>query len=238
MITVRDRQIIGFLQDRDFCLYKDITKKFFPSEVAACNRLKKLSDRGWITIEPIRYFYLSKNINPLPLQLMGDIKKIVRLNKKHRIIKRKPSLWRIEQQLILFSMKERLENMLGQTAIFKHEVTVKPTFYNGDYEPLPDFYVKGENYKLAVELDLHLRRNSLYHLKMSQYEGSSFTHILYVVSNIKKMNYFLRDFKYRRYIGIAHYSDVEEIMSYRYGKISLDKWLREDLNPRSPSPRF
>ena len=238
MITGRDRKIINLLQDRGFCFYKDITKKFFPSEVATCNRLKKLSEKGWITIEPIRYFYLSKDINPLSLQLMGDIKKIVTLNNKHRIIKRKPSLWRIEQQLILFSIKERLENILNQTAVFKHEVIARPTFYNGDYEPLPDFYIQGEKYKLAVELDLHLRRNSRYHLKMSQYEGSSFTHILYFISNMKKMNSFLRDFKYRRYIGIAHYSDVEEIMSYRYGKISLDKWLKKDINPRSKSPVF
>ena len=238
MITVRDREIINLLQDREFCLYKDITKKFFPSEVSACNRLKKLSDRGWITIEPIRYFYLLKNVNPLSLHLMGDIKKIVRLNAKHRIIKRKPSPWRIEQQLILCSIKERLENILNQASVFKHEVIARPTFYNGDYEPLPDFYIQGERYKLAVELDLHLRRNSRYHLKMSQYKGSSFTHVLYFISNIKRMNSFLRDFKYRKYIGIAHYFDVEEIMSYRYGKISLDKWLEKDINPRSKSRQF
>ena len=238
MITGRDRQIINLLQDRDFCLYKDITKKFFPSEVAACNRLKKLRDKGWVTIEPIHSFYFSKNINPLLLHLMGGNKKIVRLNNKHRIIKRKPSLRRIEQQLILFLLKERLENILGQTAIFKHEVFVRPTFYSGDYEPLPDFYIQGENYKLAVELDLHSRRNSRYHLKISKYEGSSFTHILYFISNMKKMNSLLRDFQYKQYIGIAHYSDVEDIISYRYGKISLDKWLEKDLNPRSKSPVF
>lgn len=50
MITERDKLIIDFLQDHDFYFYKDITKKFFPSEVATCNRLKKLRDRGWITI--------------------------------------------------------------------------------------------------------------------------------------------------------------------------------------------
>ena len=238
MITGRDRQIINLLQDRGFCLYKDITKKFFPSEVAACNRLKKLSERGWITIEPIRYFYLSKNINPLSLHLMGDNKKIVRLNSKHKVIKRKPSTWKMEQQLILFSLKERLENSLNQTAVFKHEVYVKPTFYNGDYEPLPDFYIKGENYKLAVELDLHLRRNSRYHLKMSEYQGSSFTHVLYVLSKMKKVGSFIQAFRYKRYIGMAHYSKVEEIISHRYGVIPFDKWLEKDLNPRSKSPVF
>ena len=88
MITTRDRQIIGFLQTWGFWLYKDITKKFFPSEVAACNRLKKLSERGWITIEPIRFFYLSRNINDSSLHLMGDNKKIVKLNNKHKKRKR------------------------------------------------------------------------------------------------------------------------------------------------------
>ena len=238
MITIRDRQIIGFLQAWGFCLYKDITKKFFPSEVAACNRLKKLSDKGWITIEPIRSFYLSRNINESSLHLMGDNKKIVKLNNKHKIIKRKPSLWKLEQQLILLSMKDRLESALGQTAVFKDEVTIRPTFYNGDYEPLPDFYIKGENYKLAVELDLHLRRNSRYHLKMAQYEGSSFTHVLYFITNNRRMTSFVRDFRCRRHVAIAHYSDVKELICYRYGIISLDEWLEKDLNPRSTSPRF
>ena len=238
MITVRDRQIISFLQAWGFWLYKDITKKFFPSEVAACNRLKKLSERGWITIEPIHFFYLSKNINPLSLHLMGDNKKIVKLNNKHKIIKRKPSRWKLEQRLILLSMKDRLESTLSQTAVFKDEVTVRPTFYNGDYEPLPDFYIKGENYKLAVELDLHLRRNCFRHLKMAQYEGSSFTHVLYFITNNRKMSSFVRDFRCREYVAIAHYSNVEELICYRYGIISLDEWLREDLNPRSPSPRI
>ena len=235
MITRRDKQIINLLQEQDFCLYKDITKKFFPSEVAACNRLKKLKDSGWITIEPIRSFYVSKNINDLSLHLMGDNKKIVRLNNKHKIIKRKISRWKMEQQLILFSLKDRLENFLGQTAVFEHEVSVKPTLYNGDYEPLPDFYLKGERYKLAVELDLHLKRNSRYHLKMAEYGGSSFTHVLYVVTNIRKMTYLIKTFKSRRYIAIAHYSDVEDLISYRYGQISLGEWLEKNLKPSSCS---
>ena len=239
MITVRDRQIISFLQAWGFWLYKDITKKFFPSEVAACNRLKKLSERGWITIESIRSFYLSQNINDSSLHLMVDNKKIVKLNNKHKIIKRNPSLWKLKQRLILLSLKDRLENILGQTAVFKEEVTVRPTFYNGDYEPLPDFYIKGEGYKLAVELDLHLRRNCFRHLKMAQYEGSSFTHVLYFITNNRRMTSFVRDFRCRRYVTIAHYSNVKELICYRYGIISLDEWLEKDfLNPRSTSPRF
>ena len=238
MITTRDKLIIDLLQRQGFCFYKDITKKFFPSEVSACNRLKKLSEKGWITIEPIHSFDFFKTIDNCSLHLIGDNKKIVRLNDKHKISKRKPSQWQMKQQVVLFSLKERFENTLGQTAIFKNEINVKPTFYNGDYEPLPDFYIKGENYKLAVELDLHLRRNSRYHLKMSQYEGSSFTHVLYFITNNRRMSSFVRDFKFRRYIAIAHYSDVKELISYRYGIISLDEWLEKDLNPRSKSRRF
>lgn len=235
MITGRDKQIIDLLQERDFCLYKDITRKFFPSEVSACNRLKKLRDKGWITIEPIHSFYFSHNIDDCSLHLMGNNKKIVQLNNKHKIIKRRISQWKIRQQLVLFSLKERLENFLGETAVFKNEVTVKPTFYNGDYEPLPDFYIKGEGYKLAVELDLHLRRNSRYHLKTSQYGGSSFTHVLYFLTNIKKMDFLIPAFKCKKYVGIAHYINEKEIMSYRYGSICLDEWLGKNLNPRSKS---
>ena len=239
MITERDKLIIDFLQGQDFCFYKDITKRFFPSEVAACNRLKKLSNKGWITIESIRSTNLSDIMDDnCSLHLIGQNKKIVRLNSKHKIIKRPVSRWQIKRQVVLFSLKERLENFLGQRAVFKNEISVKPTFYNGDYEPLPDFYIKGENYKLAVELDLHLRRNSFYHLKMSQYEGSSFTHVLYFITNNRRMTSFVKDFKSRKYIAIAHYSNVKELISHRYGIISLDKWLEKNLNPRSKSSRL
>lgn len=227
MITRRDEQIISFLQNWDFCLYKDITKKFFPSEVAACNRLKKLRDSGWITIEPIHSFYSSRNINAFSLHLMGDNKKIVRLNNKHRIIKKKTSKWKFEKRLILLSLKERLENFLGQKAIFKDEVFVRPTFYNGDYEPLPDFYIKGEGYKLAVELDLHKQKNIFYRLKLSEYKESSFTHVLYFITNNKRMTSFVKDFRSKWYIAIAHYNDIKELISYRYGNISLDEWLEK-----------
>ena len=229
MITRRDRQIFFLLEEQYFCLYKDITKKFFPSEVAACNRLKKLRDKGWITIEPIRSSHFLKFMDDCSFHLIGDNKKIVRLNNKHKLLKKKVTQWRIKHQFVLFSLKERLEKLLGQKAVFEHELYVKPTFYNGDYEPLPDFYMEGESYKLAVELDLHLQRNSRYRLKMTEYEKSSFTHVLYFVTNIKKMNSFIRDFKYKRYVGIAHYFDERNLISHICGPISLDEWLKQKL---------
>jgi len=143
MITSRDRQIINLLQERDFCLYKDITRKFFPSEESASNRLRKLRDKDWISIEPIHFFYLSNNINDLSLHLMGDNKKIVRLNRKHKITKKKAS-----------------------------------------------------------------------RSKMSKYKKSNQSHILYVVTNAKKITRFIKDFRSYKYVGITHYFDIEKLMSY------------------------
>lgn len=230
MITERDKRIIDLLQEQNICFYKDITKKFFPSEVAACNRLKKLSAKGWITIEPVRSANLLSIMDDnCSLHLISHNKKIVRLNDKHKTIKRKVSRRKIKHRIVLLSLKERLENFLGQVAVFKSEVEVKPTFYNGDYEPLPDFYLKGENYKLAVELDLHLQRNSRYHLKIAKYGKSSFTHVLYFVTNAKKMSPLIRDFSYRKYVGIACYNNEQEILCHRYGRVSLDEWLKKNL---------
>ena len=169
------------------------------------------------------------------MHLIGQNKKIVRLNSKHKIIKRPVSRWKIKRQVVLFSLKERLENFLGQRAVFKNEISVKPTFYNGDYEPLPDFYLKGRNYNLAVELDLHLKRNSRYHLKIAEYGKSRFTHVLYFVTNIKKMNSLIRTFNYRKYVGIAHYTNEQEIFCYRYGVIALDEWLKKSVKLSSDS---
>lgn len=108
--------------------------------------------------KPIPSFYFSHNIDDESLHLIENNKKIIKLNNKHKIMKRKISQSRIKRQLILFSLKERLENFLNQKAVFEHEIIVKPTFYNGDYEPFPELYIQGEGYKLAIELDLHLKK--------------------------------------------------------------------------------
>ena len=81
------------------------------------------------------------------LHLIGDNKKIVRLNDKRKIAKRQPSQWQMKRQVVLFSLKERLEKFLGQTAVFENETNFLKTLFPEDVEPVPEFYLKGANYK-------------------------------------------------------------------------------------------
>ena len=162
------------------------------------------------------------------MPFIGNNKKIVLLNSKFKILKRKASRWKIKHQLLLFSLKERLETLLDQRALSENEIKdLRYTLYTGKYEPLPDLCLKGEDYKLAIELELHIKSRGRYHLKISEYRQSRYTHVLYFVTNIRKIDPLVDVFKYRKYIGIAHYGRVDELICYRYGKIPLVEWLKK-----------
>ena len=224
-LTLRDKQIISTLQNQDFCFYKDICRSFFPSKSSASQSLKRLVQDGHIILETSDNLE-SKPLDSLSLSLLPKNQLIVRLGEKYQLIKRNPSSWKKTHQILLFSVRERLESLLNENAIFENQIRdLKPTLYNGNDEPLPDFYFKGETFKLAVELEISLKSQGRYFLKMSEYSKSRFTHVLYVATHIKKMQSLIKTFSYRRYIGIVHYSNLNAVTSYRYGELSLSEWL-------------
>ena len=226
-LTGRDKLNIDLLQNQDFCFYSDIKKKFFSSDASACNRLSKLKKKGYIKIEPLDFSRLKGNTDSSSLGLIGRNLKIIRLSDESHFVTRHPSTWKKTHQLLLFSVKERLENLLQTEAIFENQIRdLKETLYTGKYQPLPDFYLKGENFKLAVELELHLKTQGRYFLKMAEYSKSRFTHVLYVTTYIKKMDRLIKTFRYKRYIAISHYANVEEVISHRYGRLPLLEWLK------------
>ena len=225
ILTGRDKLIIDLLQKQDFCFYRDIKNTFFSSETSASLRLKKLQEQGWITIEPIHSPRFRKVLDESSMPFIGGSRKVIRLNNRFKILKRRASRWKIKHQLLLFSLRERLEKLLGEKAFFENDIRdLRETMYNGRWEPLPDLYTKGEDYKLAVELELHIKSRGRYYFKSSEYRKSRFSHVLYVVTNIRKMDSLIKAFKYYKYIGIAHYGSVDELISHRYGKITLLEW--------------
>lgn len=227
-LTGRDKQIIDLLQKQDFCFYSDIKKKFFSSEASACNRLRKLKNQGHILIEPVDLSSLKRTMDDSSLGLIGRNLKIISLSDKSHLKKRRSSYWKKTHQLLLFSVKERLEKFLSKEAVFDNQIKdLKSTLRNGEYEPLPDFYIQGEDYKLAVELELHLKTRKLYFLKVAEYRRSRFTHVLYITAHIKKIQRLIRAFQSRKYISITHYSNLDEIFSHRYGKLTLLEWLKK-----------
>ena len=227
-LTLRDKLIIETLRCQDFCFYKDIKNNFFSSKTSASNRLNKLKEGGYLVIEDIKPSDIKAVIDNSSIGLVGRNLKILSLSKSNRLRKRTPSAWKKKHQILLFSVRERLEKILGAEVVFENQIReLKETSDNGDYEPLPDCYIKGEGYKLAVELELNLKSQRRYFLKMSEYQNSRFTHVLYIVSHIKSIPRLLRTFRYKRYIGIAHYSEIETVFSHRYGKQTFSDWLKK-----------
>ena len=228
ILTQRDKLIIDALEKQDFCLYKDIEQRFFSSRYAAYLRLNNLKKHSYIVIEYFNDLCIQKNLDSSALNFIGKNRKYICLNEKHKILRRKISRWKIYHQLLLFSVKERLENLLNTTATFENQVRdLKRTLYDRTFEPYPDFYLKGENFKLAVELELHTKSQNRYSLKMSEYGNSSFTHVLYVVANNKKTNRLIEAFRHKKYVATSHYINIEEVLSYRYGKLPLLEWLKK-----------
>ena len=226
-LTLRDKLIFETLKNQEFCFYKDICKSFFPSKSSASQSLKRLVKSGHIVIEPVEKF--NKNyFDDLSVSLFSNNHFVIRLGDKYKTLERKPSYWKRTHQLLLFSVKERLEKLLSKEAIFENQIKeLKHTLYDRDFQPVPDFYIKGEGYNLAVELELNLKSTSRYFFKMSEYGKSNYSHVLYVSTHGKKTSKLINIFKYKKYIGIAHYADLEKLVSYRYGKQTLLDWLKK-----------
>ena len=227
-LTKRDKLIIETLRKQDFCFYKDIQRRFFPSGFSASRRLNCLKKHGYISIEPLSGLKLEKSLDQISLETVGQNLKLISLSDRCHALRRTTSSWKRTHQLLLFSVRERLEKLLEAEAVFENQIrNLRHTLYDRSFEPYPDFYLKGEDFKLAVELELNLKSQSRYSLKMSEYRDSSYSHVLYIVTHAKKINRLIKLFQHRRYIGVAHYSKVEEIISYRYGEMPLIRWLRE-----------
>ena len=227
-LTIRDKLIIETLQHQEFCFYKDICKNFFPSKSSASQSLKRLMKSGHIILEPARNLN-SRSFDDLSLSLFVNNHFIVRLGERYKLIKRETGSWKKRHQVLLFSVKERLEKLLREPAIFEIQIReLRNTLHNGRDEPLPDFYLKGKNYKLAVELELNLKSQDRYFRKMIDYKNSRFTHVLYIATHIKSLQRLSGIFRYRKYIAVSHYSNVTEIISHRYGRQPLSCWLKEE----------
>ena len=129
ILTERDNLIISLLQQQGFCFYKDIAKNFFPSSAAASLRLKKLKQKGLISIGSIHSSRFNKIMDKSSMLFIENNKKVVCLNNKFKIIKRKTSHWKIKHQLLLFSLRERLEKILEEKVFFENDIkNLRETF--------------------------------------------------------------------------------------------------------------
>ena len=226
-LTERDNRIINLLKHQEFCLYKDIKNKFFPSRSSASKSLKRLVDRGYIAFEPLEK-YKKNTLDELVLNSFSANQLVIRLGETSKSFTRKPSEWKKRHQILLFSVKDRLEKLLGVPAYFDNQIRdLKYTLYERMDEPLPDLFLKGDGYKLAIELELHIKAKRRYSLKKSAYNRSSFTHVLYVIPHANKITKLIKDFKYYRFFGLSHYFNLNEVSSFWHAKVPLKEWLNK-----------
>ena len=226
-LTKRDKLIINDLKHQEFCFYKDIKNKFFPSKSSASQSLKRLSLAGYISFEPVEK-YKKNTLDDLALSFFSDKQFVIRLGDKYKNFIRKSSEWKKRHQILLFSVKERLEKLLGVPAFFDNHIRdLKYTLQERTGEPLPDLFLKGENFKLAVELELHIKTKKRYELKKSSYNRSSFSHVLYVVPHSNKITRLIKNFKYYSFFGLSHYANLNSVSSFWHGKIPLKEWLNK-----------
>ena len=229
-LSQRDKDIINYIRKQDFCFYKDILKQFFPSYAACSRRLNKLKHRGYLKIEDIKEQHILKALDERSLAFIGKNHKIISLQKSHlnNYEYIRLSQAKISHQVLLFSLKEQLEKFLYVPAVFENEIREnRYTLESGDHEPYPDIYFKGRGFKLAIELELHVKSQNRYDLKIIDYRNSSYTHVLYVVGNLRRKEKLLRYFAYKNGIGVSHYAEPETVFSYSYGKLPILEWLRK-----------
>ena len=120
-LTIRDKRIMTVLQNQEFCFYKDIKRKFFSSKSSACNRLNVLQKKGYIEIKPLSSITLQKNLDNFSIEFIGRNLKIISLSDKYKPLRRKLSPWKTIHQILLFSLREKLEVFLNREAFFENQ---------------------------------------------------------------------------------------------------------------------
>ena len=230
-LSERDKAVMNHIRKQDFCFYKDILTKFFPSYASGSRRLNQLKKSGYLTIENFKEKNLLKVLDERSLTLIKKSNKIVYLQKSHlsNFEYIRLSRIKINHQVLLFFLKEQLEKTLLVPAVFDNEIKEnRYTLESGDHEPYPDLFFKGRSFKLAVELELNIKSQNRYDLKLIDYSNSSFSHVLYVVGSLKKKDRLLEYFAYKEGIGISHYGEPGTVFSYSFGKIPLWEWLNKE----------
>ena len=137
LLTNRDKLIIDILKNQDFCFYKDIQKRFFSSDFSASHRLNYLKKKGYILIEPFSTFSFKNSLDSSALEILGKNLKVISLSDKGGFLRRKLSPWKKTHQLLIFSVKEKLESLLGIDSAFESQIkNLKHTLYDRTFEPL------------------------------------------------------------------------------------------------------
>ncbi len=228
ILSEKEKDIIHFVGNQEFCFLSDIRKKFFRSDSACSQKISKLRNNDFLSMIRVNQTKLKSLFSQIPSN-----RKIIYLNKKglrkiHK--KRRPSFYKATHQVLLFQVKEKLERLLEQKGLYENELkNLKGTIYESFEEPYPDFVIKGDSYKLAVELELNLKSLDRYEKKIASYLRSSYTHILYIVLKKKMKDSLLQVFEYQDSFAVTYYNYLKQPYSRYHGNFNLKEWVNGQL---------
>ncbi len=226
MVTARDLEILKLLEAHGLATARQISNIYFPSVHTGRNRIKSLLKLG--VIKKLNYNSifdkkefeadqcLSLNTNDC-FYSIGDLLSKLRKTVIHKDL--------INHNLLCNDVLIRIKSIIGSNCkSFSFEKFDK----NKKNEIAPDITMYGENYKLGIEVERTLKRDSFRYIhKFTHYSQSDYTHILYVC---KSSEIYSEIFKLSRqfpFVGATLLTYETDVSSH---KIPLTDFLARELN--------
>ncbi len=230
VLQKRDRKLLVFLKDQRFCTFPQLRRHFFSSNASCEVRLSKLRKAGFLySLSFSELLNLCKKRSGLMVLRQIGVKPRSKIYTSRKLKKVFSSHFLIHQfvlESIFFQLKKS----------FPHNVFIFPTdlekmkssFLSRKKEPVCDFSMECEEFKLAVEIESTMKSKNRYSRRLNDYLNSIYTHALYVYITKKHKKTLRNELQKADKIGLCHYTDPFEIETFRWGVLSLKTWLKKE----------
>ncbi len=234
----RDWEVLSFLEQQGYATFNQLEKRYFSSKQHCSIRLKKLRAHGYIeTNRPIELFLSpqerkeGKLFPYLAEYHFHHRTQIYCLSRAFRtkyafsdtLLKRQIVI----HQLLLNDLRTRLEKEIEPESILNDpKIKVVTRVEMGRHEEIrPDLSFESKGFKAAIELERTIKSKSRYYEKFLYYDSSVYTHVIYYITDRRKIEPFLKLTRQFKKIAVGYSREPEELYHNLYGRIDLKNFL-------------
>lgn len=224
-----------FLKNNGFSTFSQIRRKFFISDSTASMRLNALINANILSKkrfcdlikEPRNSKYIpgiieiSINPNSLVYRLSTVFQETFSQSSKVSDTRM------LMHQLMLNDVSTQLEFQFPKAKVFVDLETSQSRVSIGNKQPLiPDLVVEIDTKRIAIELERTTKSRNEYISRMTRYNHSDFTHVLFYYSRDRQLDLLMNIVGPYRKIGFVNYFDRNYVSSKYFGKKPFHEFLQ------------
>lgn len=239
----RDWELLSFLEQQGFATFKQLESRYFKNHQNCSLRLKKLMSFGYIESKSILEIIVPKHRqqegNLFPYISEIDVRPSTQAYYLSPHFRRKYAFSEgllksnmVMHQLILGDLRTQLEKEIPHNVVLSDpHIKVISKIEIGRHENIrPDLSMELNGFKLAVELERTTKTRSRYYERFLYYQDSVYSHVLYVTTDRKNIEYLIEQVAPYKKIGVAYFREPFDVYHNYFGLIKLNQFLEKVRN--------